>query len=132
MLQNDLKRVNAMIDQVFVSVRMSESNHVQLKRLASKSATEAALQQNGEWLRWRGIERRYLSLISRIVLLFEEKDRLLQFHYVYSYSQMNTSELEGYLVNNYDIILTTLSSSGLAVFDSDCINRQYFSRLHRS
>ena len=41
-------------------------------------------------------------------MLFEEKDRLLQFNYV----------------NNYDIILTTLSSSGLSVFDSDCINRQ--------
>ena len=59
-------------------------------------------------------------------MLFEEKDRLLQFNYVYNYSQMNTSDLEGYLVNNYDIILTTLSSSGLSVFHSDCINRQYF------
>lgn len=67
--------------------------------------------------------------MSQIIMLFEEKDRLLQFNYIYNYGQMNTKDLEGYLVNNYDIILTTLSSSGLAVFDSDCINRQYFCHI---
>lgn len=68
---------------------------------------------------------RYVTSISTLVMLFEEKDRLLTFDFIYSFDQMNTKDLQGYMMNNYDIILTTLSSSGLAVFDSDYVNRKY-------
>lgn len=70
------------------------------------------------------IKNRYVSSISQIIMLFEEKDRLLTLDTVYHSSQMNTKDLQGYLLNNYDIILTTLSSSGLSVFDSDYVNRK--------
>lgn len=66
----------------------------------------------------------YLSKISTLIMLFEEKDRLLSFQFVFNYNQFNTRDLQGYLINNYDIILTTLSSSGLSAFDSDYVNRQ--------
>lgn len=67
---------------------------------------------------------RYMTSVSTLVMLFEEKDRLLAFEFIYNYDQMNTKDLQGYMMNNYDIILTTLSSSGLAVFDSDYVNRK--------
>lgn len=57
-------------------------------------------------------------------MLFEEKDRLIMFDFLYSNSDMSTKDLQGYMINNYDIILTTLSSSGLAIFDSDYVNRK--------
>ena len=56
-------------------------------------------------------------------MLFEEKDRLLSFQFIYT-SHINVKDLQGYLINNYDIIFTTLSSSGLSAFDSDYVNRQ--------
>ena len=58
-------------------------------------------------------------------MLFEEKDRLLSFSFIYNSDPNNVRDLQGYLVNNYDIILTTLSSSGLAAFDSDYVNRKW-------
>lgn len=73
----------------------------------------------------RMMKSRYITLISQIIMLFEEKDRLLTFDFIYNYNQINTKDLQGYMINNYDIILTTLSSSGLSVFDSDLINRRY-------
>lgn len=66
----------------------------------------------------------YLDQISTLIMLFEEKDRLLSFQFIFNYNQFNTKDLQGYLINNYDIILTTLSSSGLSAFDSDYVNRQ--------
>ena len=50
--------------------------------------------------------------------------RLLSFSFIYNSDPNNVRDLQGYLVNNYDIILTTLSSSGLAAFDSDYVNRK--------
>ncbi|KAK8807625.1 hypothetical protein WA171_000578 [Blastocystis sp. BT1] len=58
-------------------------------------------------------------------MLFEEKDRLLSFSFIYNSDPNNVKDIQGYLVNNYDIILTTLSSSGLAAFDSDYVNRNF-------
>lgn len=82
------------------------------------------LQLSEEWW-WRMIVTyRYMTSVSTLVMLFEEKDRLLAFEFIYNYDQMNTKDLQGYMMNNYDIILTTLSSSGLAVFDSDYVNRK--------
>ena len=57
-------------------------------------------------------------------MLFEAKDRLLSFSFIYNSDPNNVKDIQGYLVNNYDIILTTLSSSGLAAFDSDYVNRK--------
>ena len=65
----------------------------------------------------------YLNEISLLIMLFEEKDRLLSFQFIYT-SRINVKDLQGYLINNYDIIFTTLSSSGLSAFDSDYVNRQ--------
>ena len=68
---------------------------------------------------------RYLACISQLIFLFEEKDRLLSFRFIYNCDPSNTKDIQGFLVNNYDIILTTLSSSGLSAFDSDYVNRKY-------
>ena len=38
-------------------------------------------------------------------MLFEEKDRLLSFSFIYNSDPNNVKDIQGYLVNNYDIIL---------------------------
>lgn len=70
------------------------------------------------------VRNRYFACVSQLIMLFEEKDRLLSFSFIYNSDPNNVRDLQGYLVNNYDIILTTLSSSGLAAFDSDYVNRK--------
>ncbi|OAO17990.1 tRNA splicing endonuclease [Blastocystis sp. ATCC 50177/Nand II] len=103
-VRDALRDLNVQIDRVFVT----------LKRMAMR-CTPQELQCSQE----------YLSEISTLIMLFEEKDRLLSFQFVFNYNQFNTRDLQGYLINNYDIILTTLSSSGLSAFDSDYVNRHF-------
>ena len=104
-----LRDINVHIDRVFISVSAGGGVDAQLKRLALQYTPEE-LQRSQE----------YLNEISLLIMLFEEKDRLLS---IYT-SHINVKDLQGYLINNYDIIFTTLSSSGLSAFDSDYVNRQ--------
>ena len=107
-----LRDINVHIDRVFISVGAGGGVDAQLKRLALQYTPEE-LQRSQE----------YLNEISLLIMLFEEKDRLLSFQFIYT-SHINVKDLQGYLITNYDIIFTTLSSSGLSAFDSDYVNRQ--------
>ena len=66
----------------------------------------------------------FFACVSQLIMLFEVNDRLLSFSFIYNSDPTNVRDHQGYLVNSYDIILTTLYSSGLAAFDSDYVNRK--------